>query len=170
MGMVVERMPVGVVVERRPAASRWADWVWRIAGVLPGSPQTPPWTVLSEADGVTTFYAGTADITLYSAETETYEPAVQSDAPAVYVVLRRGGTPSGWELLLATVDAGEAHAHADSGDDLMEAVPMPAVVRDWVAAFFAAHHAERPRFKRKRDRADPEALAMGRRRGPGGGP
>jgi hypothetical protein len=45
----------------------------------------------------------------------------------------------------------------------VEAVPMPAAVREIVEAFVAEHHVERPFVKRKRERADPQALA---RRGP----
>lgn len=169
MTMVVERMQVGVLVERRPAVSKWADWVWRPVGVLPGAPETPPWTVLGEADGVTTYYAGTAEIVLYSGETETYKHTIEGDTPSIFVVLRRGESESGWTLLLATVDSGEAHAHADSGDDLLEAVPMPPQVLDWTAAFVAQHHVERKFWKRKRDKVDPEALSTGRGgRRPGG--
>ena len=40
---------------------------------------------------------------------------------------------------------------------------MPPPVRAVIDAFVAEHHVERPFHKRKRDRADPEALA---RRGP----
>lgn len=169
--MIVERRPVGVVVERRPSSNRWEPWVWRAVGVLPGAPETPPWTVLGEAGGVTTYYAGTAELVLYEKETETYKPNVEGETPSVYVVLRKAETVSGFELLLATVDVGEAQAHADSGDDLLEAVPMPDPVRSWVAGFVATHHVERAFYKRKRDRADPEALATGprrERRGPRG--
>jgi hypothetical protein len=36
---------------------------------------------------------------------------------------------------------------------------MPPAVREIVEAFVAEHHVERPFVKRKRDRADPQALA-----------
>ena len=36
---------------------------------------------------------------------------------------------------------------------------MPDPVRETVAAFVAEHHVEQVFFKRKRDRADPQALA-----------
>jgi hypothetical protein len=38
-------------------------------------------------------------------------------------------------------------------------VPRPDAVREVVEAFIAEHHVERPFIKRKRDRANPEALA-----------
>ena len=40
---------------------------------------------------------------------------------------------------------------------------MPVEIQAKVAAFFEAFHVERPFIKRKRDRADPEALAHRRR-------
>ncbi len=166
--MASERFAVGVVVERRPATSRWQPHVWRVTEVLPGRPATPAWTVLHEADGITLFYAGTTDLVVYSGETEALVHNLTAARPAVWVVLRKAETAPGWRLLLATVDAGEAQAHADTGDDLVEMVAMPAAVRAWLEPFVARHHVERPKYKRKRDRADPEALAApGRRRGNG---
>jgi hypothetical protein len=170
--LIVEHFPVGVIVERRPAKSRWQRHVWRAVEVLPGRPATPPWTVLAEADGVTRFYAGTTDLVVYGKETEALVHNLGAAMPAVWVILRPREGAEGFELLMATVDAGEAQAHADTGDDLVEMVAMPEAVRSWLVPFVAAHHVERPKYKRKRDRADPEALAAGRlpgQRRPGGG-
>jgi len=58
-----------------------------------------------------------------------------------------------------TADPAEGESFTQVGDDLVEAVPMPVAVRDTIEAFIAEHHVERPFIKRKRDRADPEALA-----------
>lgn len=168
--MIVERFSIGVIVERRPAKSRWQKHLWRVVDVLPGRPATPPWTVLHEADGITRYYAGTTDLVVYAKETEALVHNLGAAMPAVWVVLRAREGAAGLDLLLATVDAGEAQAHADTGDDLVEMVAMPEAVRGWLAPFVAAHHVERPKYKRKRERADPEALAAGRLPGrhPGG--
>ncbi|MGQ9370337.1 DUF3305 domain-containing protein [Azospirillum sp. ST 5-10] len=164
---MVERMAVGVVVERRPAHSPWQDHVWATAGVLAGRPDLAPWSVLSEEGGVTRFFAGTVALVAHAADAALYKHNLEGPRPAVYVVLRPGGGPHGLRLLLATVDPAEAHAHADVGDDLLDAVAMPGPVRAWLAAFVARHHVERKPWRRARDRADPEALAP---RPPGGGP
>ena len=44
------------------------------------------------------------------------------------------------------------------GHDLLEALPMPPGLRLVVERFVAEHHKQREFHKRKRDRADPEAL------------
>jgi hypothetical protein len=45
-----------------------------------------------------------------------------------------------------------------AGNNIVEPVPMPDVVRDTVAAFVAEHHVEEVFVKRKRDRVNPESL------------
>jgi hypothetical protein len=157
------RIPVGVVIERRKAASPWIDFTWRPAVVLPGQPDAAPWTVLaSEADAVT-FYAGATDIALYRTETGLYRDNLASGAPSLWVALRPTGTEPPYDLLAVTADPSEGESFTQAGDDLVGAVPMPAPVREIVEAFVAEHHVEQVFHKRKRDRADPEALA---RRGP----
>ena len=46
MSAALKSIPVGVVVERRKAASQWIDFLWRPVAVLPGEPEAKPWTVL----------------------------------------------------------------------------------------------------------------------------
>jgi hypothetical protein len=157
------RIPVGVVAERRKAASQWIDFVWRPVAVLPGQPDAAPWTVLGTEGGTTTFYAGRTEIELHRAETSNYRDNLASGSPSVWVALRPTETEPPYAIVMATVDPSEGEAFTETGTDLVEAVPMPDVIRDIVAAFVAEHHVERPFVKRKRDRANPEALA---RRGP----
>lgn len=165
----LERLPVAVVVERRPAVSRWLDHIWRPVAVVPGAAAAEPWTVLSQADGVTRYLAGDTDLTAHPAETAPLKDNLEATEPSVYVVLRPSGPPVGWSLLLATVDPTEAHAHSDCGSDLVEAVPMHPAIQLWLSRFVARHHVEPVRIKRKRDRSEkaPDAI---RRIRPGDGP
>jgi hypothetical protein len=155
-----ERMMVGVVVEHRRIDHPWQSHRWQAVDVLPGEPAAAAWTVLGQGEGWVRYLAGAAELTLFPAECETYVYNLQSREPAIYVVLRKSDDARGMKLLGATVDPGEAHAHADTGDDLVEALPLPGPVRDWMAAFVAVHYVERTKWKRKRDRADPEAMAI----------
>ena len=69
MNTALLSIPVGVVVERRKAASQWIDFTWQPVAVLPGKPAAAPWTVLSENQEVTTYYAGATLIELHRTET-----------------------------------------------------------------------------------------------------
>ena len=110
-----------------------------------------------------TFYAGAAEIELYRTETANYRDNLGSGAPMLWVALRPTGVEPPYELFAVTADPAEGEAWTGVGTDLVDVVPMPEAVRAVVDAFVAEHHVERPVLKRKRDRADPEALA---RRGP----
>jgi hypothetical protein len=152
-------MSVGIVVERRRTGNEWQPERWRAVDVLPGRPEAAPWTPLGRGEGWKRFYAGAAEIELYPGETEGYRDNLASGRPLVFVILRPVASAPGIELHAATVDPGEAEAHAEVGDDLVEPLPMPEAVTAWVADFVARHHVERPFHKRRRDPADPEALA-----------
>jgi hypothetical protein len=153
------RIPIGVVAERRKAASQWIDFVWRPVAVLAGRPDAAPWTVLSSEGGTTTYYAGAAEIELHPAETANYRDNLASGSPAIWVALRATDGEPPYRVAAVTVDPSEGEGFTETGVDLVDAVPMPDLIRDMVAAFVAEHHVERPFIKRKRDRADPEALA-----------
>jgi hypothetical protein len=155
------RIAVGVVVERRKARSPWIDFTWKPVAVLPGHPEAAPWTVLSVDGETTTFYVGSIDIELYRTETGNYRDNLASGRPSLWVALRPTGVEPPYDLLAVTADPDEGESFTQTGDDVVEAVPMPPPVRDVVEAFVAEHHVERPFIKRKRDRADPEALARG---------
>jgi hypothetical protein len=153
------RIAVGIVVERRKAASPWIDFTWRPVTILAGQPDAAPWTVLSSTADTTSFYAGTAEVALYRTETGSYRDNLASGAPSLWIALRPTGLEPPYEIVAVTADPAEGESFTQAGDDIVEALPMPASVRDVVEAFVAEHHVERPFFKRKRDRADPEALA-----------
>ena len=157
------KIAVGIVVERRRAQSPWIDFTWKPVAALAGLPDAAPWTMLSQDGDGASFYAGAAEIELYRTETANYRDNLGSGAPMLWVALRPTGVEPPYEIFGVTADPAEGEAWAQSDSDLVDVVSMPAVVRETIDAFVAEHHVEQPFYKRKRDRADPEALA---RRGP----
>ncbi len=154
------RIPVGVVIERRRAKSAWTDFVWRPSAVLAGVPDTMPWTLLGSNAERTTFYAGPAELELHRSESGNYRDNLATDAPVLWAVLRPTGAEPPFTVVTVTADPAEGEALTAVGDDLVEALPMPAPIRSAVATFVAERDVEEVRFsKRKRDRGDPEALA-----------
>ena len=158
-------IPVGVVVERSKSASQWAEFYWRPAGVLAGAPETPPWTKLNDDGERASFYAGSAAIELYRTETANYRDNLRLETPLLWIILRPAEADPPYELAAVTADPAEGEAMTEAGVHLVDTVAMPKPVQDAVAAFVAEHHVEEVFEKRKRDRANPEAMA---RRGPPG--
>jgi hypothetical protein len=152
-------IPVGVIVERSKSSSQWTDFYWRASGVLAGQPETSAWTKLSDDGEHATFYAGTAVIELYRTETTYYRNNLESGSPALWVALRATGGDPPYSIAAVTADPAEGESLTETATDLIEQVSMPPVVQEVVAAFVAEHHVEQPFVKRKRDRANPEALA-----------
>jgi hypothetical protein len=60
---------------------------------------------------------------------------------------------------VVTADPAEGESLTETATDMIEQVPMPELIQQTVAAFVAEHHVAQPFVKRKRDRANPEALA-----------
>jgi hypothetical protein len=160
-----ETIPVGVIVERSKSMNQWAEFYWRAVGVLPGQPETPAWTKLSDDGERATFYAGTANVELYRTETGFYRDNLASGAPSLWVALRAADGEPPFSVAAVTADPAEGESLTETATDLVEQVPMPGAIQHVVAAFVAEHHVEQPFVKRKRDRANPEAMA---RRTPGG--
>jgi Protein of unknown function (DUF3305) len=162
------RIAVGVVVERRRSTSAWAEFIWRPSAVLPGVPETPPWTVLEAEADRTTFYVGAVDILLYRTDSAGYRDNLRDTEPVLWVALRPSGDAERpYEISAATADPGEGESYSDSVGNLVEALPMPDTVRSIIAQFVAEYHVDRPFFKRQRDRANLEALAAPVRNGHG---
>lgn len=154
---------VGVVAARRKLSSPWASHAWAPSAVLAASLPLAPWTLLTREEAVETYYAGASELRLYPGETGHYRDNLTSGRPSIWASLRLVAGEE-YELGSVTADPYEGEAMAESMGNIVEALAMPAEVRAWIEAYVAAFHVERPFFKRKRHRHDPNALA---RRGPG---
>jgi len=160
------RIPVGVVVERRKAASQWIDFTWHPVGVLPDEPDVAPWTPLREDGETKSFYAGSATVDLYRSETARYRENLLNGAPGVWVALSPSEGEHPYVVAVVTVDPAEGEGYTETAAYIVEQVPMPEVVREAVERFVDEHYVGEAFVKRKQKPADPEALAQ---RGPAAG-
>jgi hypothetical protein len=159
----LQTISVGVVVERTKGVTQWSEFAWRPVSVLAGAPETPPWTKLSDDGTRATYYAGTAEVELYRTETTYYCSNLESGTPALWVALRADAGDPPYSIAAVTADPAEGESLTETATDMVEQVPMPEAIQQLLAAFIAEHHVGQAFSKRKRDRADPEALG---RRGP----
>ena len=142
---------VGVVMRRAPGLTRWVKWNWTVTSVLPGAAPAD-WVLLRSEGETAEYHAGTLSIELHGAETEAYLHELSAAEPSVYVVLREGMGDAPYELVLATVSPYEAQDYTDSGEEIVEKVPMPEGLLAWVQDFVAAFHEDEVFIKRKRDK------------------
>lgn len=158
MSMAEDRFEIGIVVVKRRLKGPWASHAWLPHAILAAAPAAAPWTRLGGDAEAEQYYAGAFEVALHPSETAHYRDNLESGRPSLWVALRhRGGEE--YEVAAVTADPYHGEALAEAMGDIVEAVPMPPEIQRKLAAFFAANHRERPFFKRKRDRADPEALA-----------
>lgn len=160
-----DRFEIGVIVAKRRLKGPWASHAWLPVAALPAAPATAPWTRLSAGEDEETFYAGAVEVGLHPSETAHYRDNLASGRPSLWIALRVLDDGS-YAVAAVTADPYEGEAMAEGIGEVVEAVPMPPEIQAKLLAFFEAFHVERPFEKRKRDRADPEALA---RRAPGPG-
>ncbi len=145
-------MPLGVVLTRRPGVTRWARYGWHPTAVLPGAAPAQ-WKLLREDGEIRDYHAATLPLRLFRADVEAYKVALTMTPPAVFVVLRAAEAGAQDIAVHAvTASAYEAQDYADSGEDIVEPVPMPPGLVAWVRDFCDAHFAQEPFIKRRRDR------------------
>ena len=154
--MALERasMPVGIVVRRTPGVTRWAKWAWKVVAVLPGA-QPANWRELRRDGEAVEYHAATLTLDLWSTDTEAYRVALAAKTPGVVVVLRDDPEPVQdipWRPEIITASPYEGQDYMDSGDGLIELVPMPLSMIGWVRDFVERHHVEEGFVKRQRDR------------------
>ena len=162
--MAREVFSVGVIVAKRALNGPWASHVWLPVAILPSVPPIPPGTRLT-ATPEETYYLGAAEIDLHMRATAHYRDNLTAAQPSIWVHLRPVGDEV--ELAAVTADPYEGEGLAEMASEFVEALPMPPDVQARIQAFTDANFVAETFIKRKRDRADPEAL--GRRGRVGGG-
>jgi hypothetical protein len=150
-----DTLPLGVVLEGREMDNPWQDHCWRPIAVIPGAAQTGEWRVLRQGKGWVHHLAGTLDLDLFEKETDGYRANLSQPQPRVFVVLRPDDEGE-WGVVpfLVTVCPYEAEGYVESGDEIVEGVPMPEDVIAWVQSFIDAHHVDVPFEKRKLKKHD----------------
>jgi hypothetical protein len=168
--MSEQAITVGVIVEKRKAASIWIDHLWVPVAVLPGLPEAPPLTLIDREDELERYYLGASALVLARNETAHYRDNLMSGAPKLWVAMREQPEDGTVALLTVTADPAEGEALTEAGANLVDVVPMVPEIAAFVAAFVDENHVEREFYKRKRDEAGRGEGRAGSRRAPGEAP
>lgn len=157
-------LPVGAVVRRTPGVTRWARDIWTPVAVVPGAPEAF-WKEMVREGDVVDYHAGTVTMELFRADVEGYLVSLNMAVPSVWVVLDRDTTsqsPAGWVVTTITASAHEALDTLDSGESIVEPVPIPESLAAWIKEFIDMHFVDEPFKKRRRDRVDVDAVEEGK--------
>ena len=157
-------LPVGAVVRRTPGVTRWAREIWKPVAVLPGAPEAF-WKVMVSDGDVVDYHAGTVTMELYRADVEAYLVSLNMTVPSVWVVLDRDESrqsPSGWFVSAITASAYEAQDALDSGESIVEPVPIPESMAAWIKEFVDLHYVEETFVKRQRKNAKVDLVEDGK--------
>ncbi|MEE3170239.1 MAG: DUF3305 domain-containing protein [Pseudomonadota bacterium] len=153
-------LQVGAVVRRSPGVTRWAKEIWKPVAVIPGAPDAF-WKELVHDGEVVDYHAGTVTMELFRADVEGYLVSLNMSVPSAWVILDRdvtGQSPSGWMLSTITANAHEALDSLDSGESIVESVPIPESLAAWIKEFIDMHYIEEPFKKRRRDEVRVDAV------------
>ena len=145
-------MPVGVIVRKTPGVTRWAKWNWRAVALLPGAGPAN-WQELRREGEAVEYHAATLPLTLWADETEAYMVNLSDGQPSLYLVLRnelKGETPL--NAVLLTASPFEGQDYADTGEEIVEKIPMTEGLIAWVREFTLQHHQDEVFVKRRRDK------------------
>lgn len=155
MSQASENLQLGIVVERRPIRHPWADFTWRAVEVIVDPPAETEWRPLHPQEDCPRFHATTLSLCLHRKETEGYRFNLSQQRPSVFVVMRGQPSDPRPAPFLVTACPYEAETYDISGEEWVDAVPMPAPLISAVARFIDKHHVDQPFVKRKRKPHDP---------------
>ncbi|NOD63600.1 MULTISPECIES: DUF3305 domain-containing protein [unclassified Ruegeria] len=155
-------MPVGVIVRKTPGVTRWARWNWRAVAVLPGAGPAD-WQELRREGDAVEYHAATLPLTLWADETEAYMVNLSDGLPSLYLVLRdelQGDVPL--NAVLITASPFEGQDYADTGEEIVEKIPMTEGLIAWVRDFTLQHHKDEVFIKRRRDKKRTDLVEDGK--------
>ena len=142
-------LPLGIVIRRAPGSTPWRRYQWKAVGLLPGAGHAA-WKLLREDGECQEFHAATVELELWRTDTEAYLTGLSADLPSIGVVMSADEERP--EVLLATASPYETQDYLDSGEEVVELVPMPEGLVALIRDFVKEHHAEEVFVKRRRDR------------------
>ena len=144
-------MPLGIVIRKSPGVTRWAAWSFKAVAVLPGAGPAH-WAELRRDGEVVEYHAATCPLELHHTQTEAYLTGLADGVPAIYVVMRASENSDPLDVLLVTASPYEAQDYADTGEELVEKVPMPEGLVAWIRDYVEEHHEDEVFIKRRRDK------------------
>jgi len=143
-------LAVAVVLRRLAKPSRWEEWRFEIAEVVPDEPAFGDAPRLLRDDGsqASWLHPGFA-VELFTDEAEGYHLNLRTDAPVWFVLWRLDeNDPSRAAPHTVTLSYNEAARWLDA-QERVDNVPLPPDVRDWLQAWTDENYKPEPKQRRR---------------------
>ena len=135
---------VAVVMQKRPAKSRWADFIWEPHGVVPSRASGNQ--RLLDQGGVTQWLHDGLRLELHNDEAEGYYLNLTATDPRVFVLWRMEGEDA--LPVFVTASSVEAGRWMDGGHSI-DNVAMPTEIFAWVGEFVEKNYKPEPKQRKK---------------------
>jgi hypothetical protein len=140
--MLMAKMPIAVVMQRRVVNHPWADIAWAAIAVVPGHGASGIVQPLVRNDDIESYLVSGLHLELYPDENDGYFENWAAPEPKVFVMWRM---QDGIAMpLIASVSYGEGTRMLDSGDST-DGVAMPGEIYMWLSQYLQEHYQPRQR-------------------------
>ena len=143
------KFSLAIVMQRRPAQSRWAEVVWEPHGVVCGHNGGAK-RLLLERDGVAQWLHPGFEVELHRDEAEGYYLNLTAPDPRVFILWRMEGEEA--LPVHVTVSSEEAGRWMDGGHSV-DSVKMPREIFAWVGEWVEKNYKPKPFEKRIKPRS-----------------
>ena len=142
---------VTIVLERRPSRHPWGTDIWKPLAVLDEALFTDGWREVEADSGCHVFHYGPVPVTLHRRLGEAYDANIETEKPALWVMLDdEDNEPVPYRVRGVTLDPYEAMGVLDSGEGLVERLPVPASILQWMVGYLKEMPEPEQFRKRKR--------------------
>ena len=136
--------PIAIVMQRRAAQSRWADFIWEPQGVIPDPGGTAR---LLREDGANLQWLHPGfELVLHKDEIEGYYLNVSASQPRVFILWRMEGEHA--LPLDVTISSDEAGRWLDGGHSV-DGVAVPPEIFAWVGDYVEKNYRPEPKKRIK---------------------
>jgi hypothetical protein len=140
---------LSVILAREAVQSRWEDHRWQLLGAVPdvgGAPRV----IIESGETLQRIFPG-FEVTLHRDEAEGYFLNASSEAPSVFVSIRRDEASEDPYPFQATLSYNEAARWMDGGETVDRVVAWPELAA-WMSEWVEANYRPEPK-KRQRPRS-----------------
>jgi hypothetical protein len=137
---------LSVILEREAVESRWETHRWQLLGVVPDRAGKPR-TIIETASRLQRLFPG-FEVALFPDEAEGYYLNASSEAPSVFVSIRRDEGEDDPYPFQATLSYNEAARWMDGGEKVERAVAWPDLAT-WMSEWVEQNYRPEPKQRRK---------------------